>query len=208
MPALVDLRLAKALSNVLRQHIMLATVQGEVSPVQLARILGEELSQVSYHFKVLRDDCDGIIEETRVEPRRGAVEHFYRASAKTLLPAKAWRGLKKELRAVVGAGQANDLFNDLVATLKEGKLQGIRDHIIRTPLVLDLEGQRNVKAISERATKEVEDEQRATARRMEIANGNGGGVVGYTFALLAFETALEPSDLHALVAHAGGFTGE
>ncbi len=197
---LVDRRLVKALDHVLRQHILLTAVMGEVSPKELSKSLGEGLSQVSYHVKVLRDDCDGIIEETRTEPRRGAIEHYYRASEKTLFPAKAWRRLKKGLRAVVGAGQANDLFNDLAEALKAGKLQGEHDHITRTPLVLDVEGRRNVRAIAERATKEVENEQRATAKRREKANGDGGQVTGYTFALLAFEAAWEPADLHTLVA--------
>jgi DNA-binding transcriptional ArsR family regulator len=204
LPVLVDPRLVRALDHVLRQHILLAAVAGEVSPNELSKALDEGLSQVSYHVKVLRDDCDGMIEQTRTEPRRGAVEHYYRASAKTLLPAKAWRGLKKGLRAVVGAGQASDLFNDLANALQAGKLQGEHDRITRTPLVLDGEGKRNVKAIAERATKEVEDEQQATAKRMEKANGNGGKAVGYTFALLAFEAAWEPADLHALVAQVEG----
>jgi len=104
LPALVEPRLVKALDHVLRQHILLATVAGEVSPNEMSKAFGEGLSQISYHVKVLRDDCDGIIEETRTEPRRGAVEHFYRANAKTLFPAKAWRRLKKGMRAVVGAG--------------------------------------------------------------------------------------------------------
>jgi hypothetical protein len=101
---------------------------------------------------------------------------------------------------VVGAGQASDLFNDLAEALKAGKLQGEHDHIIRTPLVLDAESERNVQAIAERATREVENEQRATTIRMEKANGDGGKAAGYTFALLAFEAAWEPADLHALVA--------
>lgn len=202
LPALVDPRLVKALDHVLRQHILLAAVAGEASPNELSKALDEDLSQVSYHVKVLRDDCDGMIEETRTEPRRGAVEHYYRASEKTLFPSKAWRRLKNGLRAVVGAGQASDLFNDLADALKAGKLQGEQDHITRTPLVLDAEGERNVKAIAERASKEVEDEQRATAKRIEKANGDGGKAVGYTFALLAFEAAWKPADFHALVEQA------
>ncbi|HEX6687373.1 MAG TPA: winged helix-turn-helix domain-containing protein [Solirubrobacterales bacterium] len=204
---LVDPRLVKALDHVVRQHILLAAVLGEVSPKELSEALDEGLSQVSYHVKVLREECGGIIEETHTEPRRGAVEHYYRASAKTLLPAKAWRGLKKGLRAAVGAGQANDLFNDLVAALEAGKLQGAHDRISRTPLVLDAEGQRNVKAIAERATREVENEQQATAKRVRKANGDGGKVVGYTFALLAFEAAWKPADLYALAAHVEGTAG-
>ncbi len=195
LPVLVDPRLIKALDHVLRQHILLATVAGEVSPSELSKALGEGLSQVSYHVKVLRDDCDGIIEEVRTEPRRGAVEHYYRATEKSLLPAKTWRRLKKGLQAVIGAGQASDLFNDLADALKAGKLQGAHDHLIRTPLVLDAKGKQNVKAIAERATREVENEQRATAKRLKKANGDEA--TGYTFALFSFEPAWAPPDLRA-----------
>jgi uncharacterized protein involved in type VI secretion and phage assembly len=204
LPALVDPRLVKALDHVLRQHILLAAVQGPVSPNELSKLLNEGLSQVSYHVNVLHKDCDEMLELVHTEPRRGAVEHYYRASAETLLPAKAWRRLKKGLRAVVGAGQASDLFNDLTEALKAGKLQGTHDHIARTPLVLDAEGQRNVKAIAKRATREVEDEQRAAAQRLEKASSNGDKATGCTFALLAFEAAWEPADLHAPVARVEG----
>lgn len=197
LPAMVDLRFVKALDHVLRQHILLAAVTREVSPSELSEALGQGLSQVSYHVKVLREDCDGIIQETRTEPRRGAVEHYYRATSKTLFPAKAWRRLKKGLRAVVGAGQASDLFNDLADALQAGKLQGVDDRIIRTPLALDAEGRRNVRGIAERATKEVEDEQRAVARRVQ---DQGGELTSYTFALLAFEAARKVADLDALAA--------
>jgi hypothetical protein len=204
LPVLVDLRLLKALDHVLRQHILLAAVQGEISPIGLSKALGEGLSHISYHIRVLRDDCDGMIEETRTEQRRGAVEHFYRASTRTLLPAKAWRGVRGGLRAVIGAGQASDLFNDLAEALEAGKLQGPHDHITRAPLVLDAQGLRNVKAIAERATGEVENEQQAAAGRMAKTNGDGGGATGYTFALLAFEAAWEPADPNGRLARAKG----
>lgn len=197
LPDLMDPGLVKALSHVVRQHILLEAVAGEVSPKGLSETLDEDLGQVSYHVKVLRDECDGIIKVTRTERRRGAIEHYYRATAKSLLPAKAWRRLRKGLRAAVGAGQASDLFNDLADALKAGKLQGEHDHVTRTPLILDIEGERNVKAIAQRATKEVEDEQRAVAKRLERA-GDDGGTVGYTFALLSFESAREPADSDVL----------
>jgi DNA-binding transcriptional ArsR family regulator len=196
LPALVDPRLIKGLYHVLRQHILLATVQGEISPNEMSKALSEDLSQVSYHVKVLREDC-GLIEETRTEPRRGAVEHYYRANEKTLLPARTWRRLKKGLRAVVGAGQASDLFNDLAEALKAGKLQGAHDHVARTPLILDARGQRKVKAIAVRATREVESEQQAAAGRMAKANGSGE-VTAHVFALFAFEAAWKPADIQAI----------
>lgn len=48
----------------------------EVSASMVSKKFGEPLASVSYHVKMLRKR--GWIEETRTEPRRGAVEHFYK----------------------------------------------------------------------------------------------------------------------------------
>jgi hypothetical protein len=89
--------------------------------------------------------------------------------------------------------------------LKAGKLQGAHDHIARTPLLLDAEGERNIEAIAKRATGEVEDEQREVAKRLKKTNGEGG-TTGYTFALLAFEAAWEPPDPRVFAAQAANGT--
>ena len=194
LPELVDLRLMRSMSNVVRQHILLAAVQDDVSPKELAEALKEGLSQISYHVTVLRDDCDGMLREARTAQRRGAVEHYYRADYKALLPAKAWRRIEKGLRVVIGGGMASDLFNDLADTLKAGKLRRSNDYIARTPLVLDAEGARNVKAIGERATEEVEREQQTAAKRLKKAKGKGA--IGQIFALLSFEAAWTPANVY------------
>lgn len=58
-------------------------VDAALSPNELAglcaQVLGKPtgaVSQISYHVKILRD-CDAI-KLVRQEPRRGAVEHYYR----------------------------------------------------------------------------------------------------------------------------------
>jgi hypothetical protein len=200
LPVLVDLRLVKALDHVLRQHILLAAVQGEVSPKELTKALDEGLSQVSYHVNVLRDDCDGMLERTAPSLAAGQSSTTIAPAPRRCCPRRRGGGSKKGLRAVVGAGQASDLFNDLAEALKAGKLQGAHDHIVRIPLALDAEGKRNVKAIARRTIEKIENEQRAAAERMAKENGEGSEVTGHTFALLTFEAAWEPADLRASVA--------
>lgn len=64
-------------NHALRDEMMLTMDElGPMSPVQLAKLLDEGLSQVSYHMNVLRDT--GCVKLVRTEPRRGAVEHFYK----------------------------------------------------------------------------------------------------------------------------------
>lgn len=68
---------AKAVAHPLRARI-LAGLAGEArSPNELAAEFDEPLGNVSYHVVVLRDL--GMVELVDTAPRRGAVEHFYRA---------------------------------------------------------------------------------------------------------------------------------
>jgi DNA-binding transcriptional ArsR family regulator len=75
----VDQRLLRALSHPLRQRILGALHDRVASPAELSRELAEPIGNVSYHVKMLREL--GAIELVRTAPVRGALEHFYRASA-------------------------------------------------------------------------------------------------------------------------------
>jgi DNA-binding transcriptional ArsR family regulator len=188
----VDQDFMKSLAHPLRVEILNILTERMASPNELSKMLGEGLSHVSYHVKVLRGFKR--IELVKTVPRRGAFEHFYRATSKTLLPAKTWRRVKRNLRAVIGGGLASDLFNDLADALKAKKLTEGDSHICRVPLVLDAEGRSKVKASAERFTEEAEDEQRASAARMAKANGSATEVRGYVVGVLAFEDSRDLSD--------------
>jgi predicted transcriptional regulator len=64
--------MVKALSHELRVEILTILNERVASPNELAKELGEGLSQVSYHVKVLRDY--GTITLVKTVPRRGAVD--------------------------------------------------------------------------------------------------------------------------------------
>lgn len=203
----VDQQFVKALANELRVEILAILTERTASPSELAKMLDEGLSQVSYHVKVLEDYERIVLEKT--EPRRGAVEHYYRATSKTLLPAKTWRGVKKGLGAVIGGGLASDLFNDLADALTAKKLTEADSHICRMPLVLDAEGQKNVEAKAERFTKEVEDEQRAFTGRAGKP-GDKVEVKGYTVGVLVFEDSrdLSEEEQHGTVVKSASANGK
>ncbi len=85
----IDHRLVKALGHPTRVRILAALNERVASPTQLAEEFDEGLSQLSYHIKVLKDlEC---IELVGTRPRRGAVEHFYRAIARAHLGDPEWR---------------------------------------------------------------------------------------------------------------------
>jgi DNA-binding transcriptional ArsR family regulator len=187
----VNQSFVKALAHELRVEILGILTERMASPNELAKMLDEGLSQVSYHVIVLKDY--GLITLIKTEPRRGAVEHYYRATASTLLPAQEWRRVDGGLRTAIGAGLASELFDGLADAVEASKLTNADTHIGRTLLVLDAEGWENVRASAEWFTKEVENEQRESATRTAQANGNAGAIKGYTVGVLAFEDSRDLS---------------
>ena len=73
----VEQRLAKALSHPLRVRVLTLLNQRVASPSELAEELGAPLGNVAYHVRILLD-LD-LLELVSTTPRRGAVEHHYRA---------------------------------------------------------------------------------------------------------------------------------
>ena len=72
--------IAKALGHELRRNLLAGfpdpgTKTGK-SPNELSKALKEPLTNVSYHVRMLYDL--GMLEPTSQEPRRGALEHYYR----------------------------------------------------------------------------------------------------------------------------------
>ena len=66
----------KALAHPLRARMFALMTGTEMSPKMVSDELGEPLGNIAYHMKVLLHA--ELIEQSGVQPRRGAVEHFYR----------------------------------------------------------------------------------------------------------------------------------
>ena len=68
--------------------------EGVASPNEMAKEFEESLPLVSYHVRILRElDC---IELVRTTPRRGAIEHHYRALTRPFLDDADWRAAAAE----------------------------------------------------------------------------------------------------------------
>jgi DNA-binding transcriptional ArsR family regulator len=132
-------RLIKALGHPLRWQILSLLNEREWSPNELHEELIEGLTQVSYHVKVLKDF--ELIEMTRTEPRRGAVEHFYRAVERAYLPTEISKNLPQSGRDIIANKVLEDIDQDLGSAIKSRKFYERADHHITwTPELLDEEG--------------------------------------------------------------------
>jgi DNA-binding transcriptional ArsR family regulator len=135
----LEQRLVKALAHPLRVEILDYMNGGEWSPRELERETGVGLSQVSYHVKVLFDFK--LIELTKAEPRRGAVEHFYRAVERAFVPAGMTNDIPKSAQGIIGNGIVGKIDEDVGASLKSGKFYTRDDwHASWTPIPLDNQG--------------------------------------------------------------------
>src|SRR6476620_6431048 len=130
-----EARIAKALAHPLRARILQRLGERVASPGDLAVELGAPLGVVSYHVRMLRDyDC---VELVRTEPRRGALQHFYRATARPNLDEDQWRTLPSGPRRELTGETIQDLVTDLAAAADAGTLEDADVVLTRTPLELD-----------------------------------------------------------------------
>jgi predicted ArsR family transcriptional regulator len=82
-PVSIDQELAKALSHAMRAQVLAAMVdEGKTSPKRVAKRLDEDIRGVAYHVRVLQRL--GCVELVETKQRRGATEHFYKATERGL----------------------------------------------------------------------------------------------------------------------------
>lgn len=135
----VDQRLMKGLSHPLRVQILTLINERPWSPRELQKELGEGLSQISYHVKVLRDF--ELIELVRTEPRRGAVEHFYSPVQRIIVPEGMSVALPKSARLEMLGKIIRDAEKDVREALESGSFYEREDfHASWTPMDLDEQG--------------------------------------------------------------------
>ena len=139
----LDERLAKALSHPLRQRILQRLNEGGVkSPNELSRELGDPLGNVSYHVRILRElDC---VELVRTEQRRGALEHYYRATAQPWLDDKQWARLPAAFRRKTLGRTLSELLEAAGDASQTGGFDDPAAVVNHVPLVLDEQGWNDV----------------------------------------------------------------
>jgi DNA-binding transcriptional ArsR family regulator len=135
----VDSRLAKALAHPLRVQLLAALNEGVASPNELAKKLDEPLTNVSYHVRMLHDL--GCIELVETEPRRGALEHYYRAIVRPFFGERDWKRLPKNARGSISDAVLQLVWEDAAEAIKGGLFDEREDrHLSRSVLVVDDQG--------------------------------------------------------------------
>jgi DNA-binding transcriptional ArsR family regulator len=185
-PDSLDANLLKAMAHPLRARLLeRVTDRGEASPVELARELDEPLPTVSHHMRVLRDL--GCVELTRTEPRRGAVEHYYRPVLRPVLDDRQWTKLPRSVRRGLAAQLLQRVWEEASAAAASGGFDDATARVNRLPLKLDEEGRRELSAALNALVAEAE----AIQERSQARVGEGGEAEGSELAVVHFATAPE-----------------
>ncbi len=186
-PEGITQQLAKALAHPLRVRILTSLHKGISSPNQLSQELGEPLGNVSYHVKTLLEyDC---VELVKTEPRRGAVEHFYRATERAFFSASDWEKIPASARKGISGSVLEMIGHDASEALIAGSIDARTDsHVSRTPLVIDEKGWTELtELLSDTLNRAIEIQEESATR---LAEGKADPIAT-KLAILHFESPAE-----------------
>jgi DNA-binding transcriptional ArsR family regulator len=185
-PEPLDQRLVMSVAHPLRVRILEALSERVASPNNLAETFKAGLTGVAYHTRAL--DKLGALELVDTARRRGAIEHFYKATPRAFVGDPAWRNVPRSLLTGVSAATLQTFLDIAIAALEAGTLDGRSDTVFRwMPLSLDEKGWKEVVAIMEEATKLM---LAAHLRSQDRLSESGGPpAVSTVVGQAAFETA-------------------
>lgn len=159
----LDEGLLKAISHPLR-HRLLSMLDGRTaSPNELARELGLPLGRVSYHIRLLHDL--GAIELVATEPRRGALEHFYRAVASAWFGEGDWAKLPRSARRGILGHNLQQIFAWVTSSAENGGFDHPSSEVLHAALQLDQRGREEVSRAAREAIDRARAIEKAAARR-------------------------------------------
>ncbi len=186
----VEQIVAKAFAHPLRVQILIILGEKVASPNMLAQQLDQSLNLVAYHVRVLEKyDC---IELVDTKQRRGATEHFYRATRRQFLSDDEWSRMPASLRPGMAGAMLKSVFEDIEAASKSGTLDEVEDiHLSRTPMVVDKQGWSDVSTLLKATLDRLLEVQTESSER--IASGEGEGILSKVH-LLHFKSP-EPGSL-------------
>jgi DNA-binding transcriptional ArsR family regulator len=166
----IDQRLVKALGHPVRRKILQILGERVASPNEMSRHLDQPLGTVSYHVKVLRES--NCIEEVRNEPRRGAVEHYYKASPHSSLGAMSWENVPPALRQSLTTASLDTLIPQVVAALEAKTFEHRDDSSVAwQPLSVDEPGWKEIVEILRDVDARLKAVDKKSRRRLKEQDG-------------------------------------
>jgi DNA-binding transcriptional ArsR family regulator len=173
---------AGVVSHPVRCRALTIFADREASPVEIARELGMDPSHVAYHVKVLL--ANGMIELTEEVPRRGSIEHRFRAVSRELSD-EDYAALNAEERGWYSRGIFCLAAADASCAFSSGSFADRPDHhISRMAVQVDEEGWSEVRDLFEATLRQLYEIKQEAGERLTREGMKG-------ISILAFNTFFE-----------------
>jgi DNA-binding transcriptional ArsR family regulator len=176
--------LVRGLAHPLRNRMLAILLEREASPKELADEFGIPLANVAYHIQVLRKLK--LIRLVRKTPRRGAVEHHYRADQAAHVENAIWGEIPSMMKESLVAGGLNNIANDVNDAAAMGGFDREDSHLSRQKLVLDQEAYDELAGLLKRALDRGYELEKEAAERIKKNDHEGERKVGVV--MLMFES--------------------
>jgi DNA-binding transcriptional ArsR family regulator len=176
--------LVQALAHPLRTRMLSILQEREASPKELAAEFGIPLANVAYHIQVLRKLK--LIKLVKKTPRRGAVEHHYRADYGAHIDNEAWSATPDVVkRSMVGAA-LEEIGRDVTDAATIGGFEHSDAVLARSKYVFDQQAWEELGEVIKGALERADDLQKESAERLRDAGHDGERRTGLV--MLLFET--------------------
>src|SRR3954463_4493583 len=162
-----DPRIIKALTHPLRIQILAALDERTASPSELADELGAPLGNVSYHVRQLAGL--GLIKLVKRTPRRGAIEHHYKAVGRPQISDHAWAGTSATVKDAVVGSALNDVGTAVTSAAAAGGFSRADAPLTRTQVTLDDKGWKDLDSELNATLARVQKIADASAKRLAKA---------------------------------------
>lgn len=188
---IIDSRLVKMLAHPLRVRILAILEQRVASPSEISQELDASLGVVSYHVRRL--EALGLIKLVKKTPRRGAIEHYYKADAKHHIPDEAWAKVPAIVKQAMAGATLGEISAQVNAAALGGGFGADDAHLSLTKLVLDEQGWR---AIAREMAKMLERVDRIHAESLErLRKSDHAGEREAMATMMLFESSPVPAEL-------------
>ncbi|HEY2053107.1 MAG TPA: hypothetical protein VGH14_04125 [Solirubrobacterales bacterium] len=126
------------------------------SPRVVAEEIGERLNNVTYHLnQLLKLGCIELVRTERVRGGR-VLERFYRATQRLYFDEEAWQALSEKERLDLVSVSLRIISQDITTAMAAGTFFGADNaHLCRMPMVVDIDGWREISELLERTTEEL-----------------------------------------------------
>lgn len=162
--------IAHSVNHPIRLDALSILFERTASPKEIAKQIEAPLATVAFHISELADG--GAVKLVKTEPRRGAVEHFYRATRQPDVSEAEWRSMSKRSRRKLAGALLQAIVAESLSSLRHGCMDEDEHlHITWMPMRVDEKGRAELAKAQEEMLKRYTAIRERSAKRLSEDDG-------------------------------------